>query len=464
MKRLLLALLIVLIALPLGAFVAAHFLLDADAVRARVADAVRRASGRELVIAGPIRLAWSLTPAIEARDVSLMNPPGMSRLATVHVDRVEAEVALLPLLTRRLELRRVLVAGPDILLERDAEGRPNWLLSRPEPPPSPQPAAAPSTEQRFQLVIGEVEVRDAHLSWRGGGPAIDVAAPRLVRAGDSGHLDGELVVNGVDLAVGGTAGPFASGPWPLNLNLVGGGAAATVTGSTAQAAVTVLAPNLAGLSPFVRRSLPPITDVKLAATLSGAGLGGFTLQTGPAEFGNGVRLVRSNVSAPSAGAPVEAAGEIRVKELPVALAANAASLQALFGRGPIPVQALATTGDATVSVQGTVADLRGDGPELSVVAKAADLARLGRLAGVRIPSLREVSLDLRVASSAGGMLLRGIRFNSDQGDLSGDLAIGLAGRPSLRGSLVSQRLALDGWSIPPPPAPALVAAPPAAPE
>ena len=120
MKRFLLTLLAILIALPLGALAAVHFLLDGDAVRAQAANAVRRSTGRELVIAGPIRLAWSLTPAIEARDVSLLNPPGMSRAATAHVDRVEAEVALLPLLERRVEVRRIVLAGADVLLERDA--------------------------------------------------------------------------------------------------------------------------------------------------------------------------------------------------------------------------------------------------------------------------------------------------------------------------------------------------------
>ena len=55
---------------------AVQWFLDGDAVRQRLEEAVRRATGRALTIAGPVRLAWSLAPPIEARDVSLANPPG----------------------------------------------------------------------------------------------------------------------------------------------------------------------------------------------------------------------------------------------------------------------------------------------------------------------------------------------------------------------------------------------------
>jgi len=459
-KRLLLIILVVLIAVPAGAVTAAHFLLNGDSVRARVADAVRRATGRELTIAGPVQLAWSLTPTIEAEDVNLLNPPGMSRPATAHLDRVEAQVALLPLLARRVEVRRVVLIGPDILLERDVQGRANWLLARPEAPaPSAQPSA-PSGDKRFTVAVGEVEIRDALVAWRSASGSVAARAPRVAYAPETGKVDGQLAVNGVPLALGGTAGPFAGGAWPLHLQLAGGGMTATLAGTAAQAQATVLTPDLAALGQLVGRTLPAIRDVRLEATLSTAGLTGLQLQAGRSELGGEVLLSKLSASAPALAEPVTAEVELRVRALPVALKAKAGSLAALLGRGPIPLAAIAAIGDATLSAWGTVADLRGGGAELAISAGAPDLARLGALAGVAVPPLRDVSLDVNVASAPAGLLLRGLRLNSAQGDLAGDLAAGLQPRPSLRGSLVSRRLELDAWAPrPPPPSPAPEPAP-----
>ena len=95
MRRVLLIILVVLIALPLAGLGAAYALLNSDWLRSRAEASVQQATGRTLTIKGKVRLAWSLTPAIEADDVSLANPPGMSRPDMVHFARVQAQLGLL---------------------------------------------------------------------------------------------------------------------------------------------------------------------------------------------------------------------------------------------------------------------------------------------------------------------------------------------------------------------------------
>ena len=124
-RRILLGLAALLLLLAAGgAALVASF--DPDSLKPRIADAVRRATGRDLTLAGPLRLDWSLIPTVVAEDVRFANPPGLSRPDMLTVARVEARLALLPLLSRRVELRRVLLVQPDLLLERDSSGRPNW--------------------------------------------------------------------------------------------------------------------------------------------------------------------------------------------------------------------------------------------------------------------------------------------------------------------------------------------------
>ncbi len=453
MRRALLILAAVLVALPLAAVAVVGWFLDGDALKARAADAVRRATGRELTIAGPVRLAWSLTPTIEARDVSFANPPGMSRPAMAHLDRIEAEVALLPLLSRRVEVRRVVLVAPDVLLERDAAGRPNWVFSAAAPEPATAPAAAPAAP-RMEVAVGSVEVEAARLGLLLGGGLFELRMPRLVFAPETGRVSGDLVINGVGLALAGAAGPLAGAATPLNVNLVGGGIAVTVSGIVAQAAGVVLAPDLAAVSALAGRSLPPLRDVQVSANLSGAELSAVRVQAGAAELGGGVRLVRLSGSAPGMAQPVQMVAELFVGSLPVAAAANAGSLAAVLGRGPIPVQLSVAANGATFGAQGSVASLTGSGLDVAVSAGVPDLQRLGALAGLALPPLRNGLLEARLALAPAGLLVRGMRLAMLQGDVAGDLALGLSPRPSIRGSLVSQRLDLDAWTASAPPAPA----------
>ncbi|GAC1341495.1 MAG: hypothetical protein NVSMB18_13680 [Acetobacteraceae bacterium] len=460
MRRVLLILALLLLALPVAAVIAVRAYLDGDALRARAQAAVLRATGRELSIIGPVRLVWSLVPTIEAADVRLANPPGLSRPDFLRVERVQAQVALLPLLSGRVEVRRLALVGPDVLLERDAAGRPNWVLSPPAAAPSIEPAA-PSAAPRMQVVVGSVTIEGARLAWRDKGGVLQAVSPGLSYAPESGEIVGTVLVNGVAVAVSGSAGPVAGAAWPLSLQLAGGGVSAMVAGTTAQARVTVAAPDLATSSALAGQALPSVRDVKGSATLSASGLSGVQVEAGAAAFGD-VRLVRATGSADAADQPVTLQAQMLVGALPVNVAAQVGSLGALLGHGPIPLQVSLSAEDATLAGQGSVASLRGDGLDLAISGGVPDLGRLGGLAGVSLPTLRGLSLQGRVSPAPGGVQIRGLRLTAQQGDLAGDVALGWAPRPFLRGTLVSQRLDLDGVAMVPIPA-ATPAAPASAP-
>ena len=90
--------------LAIGAAVAVSF--DPNSQKDRIVEAVRRATGRDLILAGPIRLGWSLAPTLEAQDVSFANMPTGSRPAMATAARVEAQVKLWPLLWHGWNSRR----------------------------------------------------------------------------------------------------------------------------------------------------------------------------------------------------------------------------------------------------------------------------------------------------------------------------------------------------------------------
>ena len=83
------------------------------------------------MLGSPIRLKWALRPTVEVSDVSFSNMEGGSRPEMARVARMEIQLGLLALLKRRLEIDRLTLERPDILLETDPQGRANWRIAPP---------------------------------------------------------------------------------------------------------------------------------------------------------------------------------------------------------------------------------------------------------------------------------------------------------------------------------------------
>ena len=80
--------------------------------------------------------------------------------------RVEAQIALLPLLSRRFEVIEFILVEPVITLETDASGRGNWEFA---PATAPDDGGrTPSTARRTAIGIGNFEIRQGTLTYRNG--------------------------------------------------------------------------------------------------------------------------------------------------------------------------------------------------------------------------------------------------------------------------------------------------------
>ena len=461
MKRLALALLAVVVLLPLAAVLGGGAMLDSAPVRARVADAVQRATGHPLRIDGGIGIAWSLTPAIAMRDVALLNPPGFSRPAFGRLARIEASLALLPLLSGRVEIRSVTLERPDILLERDAAGRGNWLPPAAPPPSAPAPPSAPSP--RMAIEVASVQITGARIAW---GAGLAATIPSLRFAPSGGPVEGRVALNGVEFTLKGQSGAMLSAPVPLDITATGGGLALAVSGQAGGAlAMQLLAPDLAATSVLAGRPMPALKDVKLTGQLGPTGLGALRLTAGVSDLAPGLRLAALTVDAPALDQPLKLTAEATYRALPIAFAFNIARLSALMGAAPVAFQALLAADGATIGMQGSAQALNGQGLQAQLTARIPDLQRLGALAGLALPPAANVALDTQIAPSPDGVALANLRLSTPQGEITGDLTAGLSPTPFLRGALSAQTLDLDAGppaaAAPPPPTAAASPAPPA---
>ncbi len=116
------------VALVLFFVVGVYILLtryDCNDLKPLISQATLDATGRKLTIDGDINLDIGFRPTIVLTDIKFQNAPWGSRPELLQIRRFEIHVALFPLITGKIKIKRCVVFEPNILLETDESGRLN---------------------------------------------------------------------------------------------------------------------------------------------------------------------------------------------------------------------------------------------------------------------------------------------------------------------------------------------------
>lgn len=394
------------VALAVG-LVAATKSMDFPRMKALLAEEVRAATGRQLTIAGPLELRLGVIPKIIATNVSLANVPGGSRPEMVKIERVEAEVALLPLLKREIRVLRLVASAPDVVLENGRDGRPNWLFTPAETAPA---AAVKSGVPATRFTLREVRVKNARLSWRdGAGPRVFnlhklVLQPEANTAGRLAvQVVGDLERRMLDLG-GRVAMPAsADKPWTVQVQGAFDGLQAKVEGAVAE--------------PLTGRG------IDLAVVMQGD------------ELGKVVRLAATGADAPHALGPFKLAGRLSGSGTALALT----ELEMSAGRR----DSLLVTG------RGAIKDLLGlNGLDLALAVDSDTLAGLSRLTGGEVPPIGPFKLTGALSGGGHRWKLADLKASLGGSDAVGELVLDTAGRLRLSGALNANLLALADFITP----------------
>jgi AsmA protein len=119
-----------LVALIVGGITAAILLVPLDAYRGPLERTASSALGREVKIAGPMRLAIYPEIGLSLSDVSIANMPGGRAPQMVTVGRVLVGARVMPLLSHKLEVTEVRLDRPAIHLEIGKNGNANWRFDK----------------------------------------------------------------------------------------------------------------------------------------------------------------------------------------------------------------------------------------------------------------------------------------------------------------------------------------------
>jgi uncharacterized protein involved in outer membrane biogenesis len=470
---------VVLAAAGLGVFLATF---DVDRYRPEIAAAFKDATGRELTLGGPLKLAISLTPAVEARDVKIANAAWGSRPDMVRLARVAVTVELVPLLSGELRVSRATVEGLDVLLETSIRGEPNWVFG-PAGTAKPGGAGAKPGAGRSLPVLGEVELSNSTVAYRDGASGTThVVALKRVGA-KARHLDAPLALT-VDGAYG--AAPFALDATIDSLTKLAGGDPVSfslnanaldvalkvngkLTGLTAkpeyEVQVAASADALTKVEGALGASLPLAGPIKFAAQVKGsptrAVISGLDLKIGISDLGG-------TIAADLGGRRPAVAADLKAKKIDLAsfqptarsgaakpAPAKAAAKDRVFSNDPIDVSVLNAL-DAKVGLAIDELVVR-PGAAVRAVSLKLDLANGiailkplaatvagSQLVGEATIDARKAVFDVAVAVKAPKVdLAQAMAFAGSPGlvESKGDVAIDL----KTRGSSLAQLMGgLDG--------------------
>lgn len=159
-----------LVLAALVAIVALVSLIDPNQFKPQLVEQVRKSTGRELVMEGNI--GWRFWPSLglSLEKVQLRNPAGFAEPDLVRFEQGEASVALLPLLSHRLEIGKVTLNGAHLFIQTKADGSSNLsdLIKDTkqggdaQPSAESQPAAPAATaDQPWQISLQGVVLERA---------------------------------------------------------------------------------------------------------------------------------------------------------------------------------------------------------------------------------------------------------------------------------------------------------------
>jgi AsmA protein len=217
-----------LIVLVIAALLIIPMFVDIQKYKPEIEKRVAEATGRPFNLGGDLDLSLFPWAGISLSDLHLGNPPGFKEKDFVTVKSFEVRVKLLPLISKDIQVKRFILKGPRIVLERLKDGKGNWEgIGKPSGRVPPEP---PKDEKELaekkpgpglpikSLAVGEFAITEGYMLFidhaKGERKEIsgmnlrlkDVSFDRPIHLALSASLDGK------PLSLEGTIGPMGKEP------------------------------------------------------------------------------------------------------------------------------------------------------------------------------------------------------------------------------------------------------------
>ncbi|MDD2466305.1 MAG: AsmA family protein [Desulfobulbus sp.] len=391
--------------------------IDTDQLKNMLTDQVKKSTGRVLAINGPVEIHIGFVPRVVVNDVSLSNPAGSTRPEMVKIKRFEMEVAIRPLLNKKILVNRLILSSPDVLIETEPKGPGNLDFTVSDKQEQEDKAVA-SAEKRegtsgFSIVFNELKIEQGKfvLYDRATKKAEEIGLELLSLRPDKKeptllNLQMRTTVRGhkIDLSgnLGGVDSALSGKPWPLQLKAV-------IAGLTLRADGTVA-------------DLKALSGLNINLTAQGS------------ELAEVIRLAGEQApKVPDSLGPFSISARLKDEGKQFSLS----NVDLKLGKKEL-VEVLA---------QGSVKNLSGTiSPDLKLQVESTDPAALAPLVGTDIPVKGPFHLNTQVKGSGSQWTLSELDLTANKSDLKGVLQVKLGKKPLLTGQFASTLINLADFS------------------
>ncbi|MBS0537325.1 MAG: AsmA family protein [Proteobacteria bacterium] len=181
------------VVLVIVALLIAPSFFDLNKYKPELVSEVKKATGRDLVLDGPVTLSLLPTPAVGVSKVRFFNVAGAKNPNMVDVKAITVKPSLLALLGGNIEVSEVTLLEPKIVLEVNAEGKPNWEFA-PSIEGAKPAAAKPSSPK--PLSLGRLTIENGTLIFSDSKAGLSIVAEKANFTASVGSFDGPYALAG----------------------------------------------------------------------------------------------------------------------------------------------------------------------------------------------------------------------------------------------------------------------------
>lgn len=161
----------ILVLLLMG-LLAVPFFVDVNDYREQIADKISEQTGRSVEL-GEIKASLFPWLGLRIKDVRVGNRSGFAPDAFITIGELDVQVALMPLLHKKVEVERFVLHRPAIHLSRNREGETNWgdLLfltatgGSGSAPKEGDVSQAQRSQSEIELHVAALQVSDGRIDW-----------------------------------------------------------------------------------------------------------------------------------------------------------------------------------------------------------------------------------------------------------------------------------------------------------
>lgn len=233
------------VAVIVAFFVTTYIVLssyDYNKLKPRITEMAKKYTGRDLTLAGDIKLEIGFSPTLVVEDVAFQNASWGSRPQMAQLKRLEVQFALLPILRGYINVRRLNIVDPDIFIEVDKYGKTNLDFDIPKEPELETTGDKTGDEVKAFLGFKEVQVEGGTILYNdhqmGKTTTINIEKLELnaPKFSDPAEIDLKANYNKTSFQVTGTLGQLSglmnpNEPWPLNLTVTAMDSTVSVAGN-----------------------------------------------------------------------------------------------------------------------------------------------------------------------------------------------------------------------------------------